>query len=195
MRCYSKKTGDFPMNTLQKPKFRKLSLSECAGAPILRTLWDRFDFSLLLTQSGMMKRSGTPSWLICFLYVVGLVSNCSSVVQMAELAKKDALLLAMFKPWKLAQYTMSRFFTSPFAWKTFGKKRVERLQQDAQTQLQEGDVVNLDDTHCAHPYAKQLPFLSWLFDHSTICLGHESGGTTSCLEKWTGVSFVLLSMA
>ncbi|WP_144028333.1 transposase [Paenibacillus ferrarius] len=49
--------------------------------------------SLLLTQSGMMKRGGTPSWLL--------------------------------------------------------------------------DVVNLDDTHCAHPYAKQLPFLSWLFDHST----------------------------
>jgi hypothetical protein len=44
---------------------------------------------------------------------------------------------------------------------------VERLQQDEQTQLQEGDVVNLDDTHCVHPYAKQLPFLSWLFDHST----------------------------
>ncbi|OMF18899.1 hypothetical protein BK127_06970 [Paenibacillus sp. FSL H7-0331] len=53
------------------------------------------------------------------------------------------------------------------AWRTFGKKRVERLQQDEQTQLQEGDVVNLDDTHCVHPYAKQLPFLSWLFDHST----------------------------
>ncbi|OPA75376.1 hypothetical protein BVG16_21455 [Paenibacillus selenitireducens] len=62
---------------------------------------------------------------------------------------------------------MSRFFTTSFAWKTFGKKRVERLQQDAITQLQEGDVVNLDDTHCAHPYAKQLPFLSWLYDHSS----------------------------
>jgi hypothetical protein len=89
----------------------------------LRTLWDRFGFSLLLAQSGMMKRSGTPSWLICFLYVVGLVSNCSSVVQMAGLAKKDALLEAMFKPWQLAQYTISRFFTTSFAWKTFGKKR------------------------------------------------------------------------
>lgn len=155
------------MKTLQKPKFRELSLSECAGAPILRTLWERFDISLLLTQSGMLKRSGTPSWLLCFLYVVGLISNCSSVVQMADMAQKDSILKAMFKPWKLAQYTMSRFFTNGFAWKTFSKKRIERLQQDEQTQLQEGDVVNLDDTHCAHPYAKQLPFLSWLFDHST----------------------------
>lgn len=114
-RYYFKMIGDFPMKTLQSPRFHKLSLSECAGAPILRTLWDRFDFSLLLAQSGMMKRSGTPSWLICFLYVVGLVSNCSSVVQMADLAKKDTLLKAMFKPWKLAQYTMSRFFTTSFA--------------------------------------------------------------------------------
>ncbi|TVY10350.1 transposase [Paenibacillus cremeus] len=155
------------MNALQKPRFRKLSLSECAGAPILRNLWDRFDFSLLLTQSGMMKRSGTPFWLICFLYVVGLISNCSSVVQMADLAEKDAMLRVIFHPWKLAQYTKSRFFTTSFAWKTFGKKRVERLQQDEQTRLQEGDVVNLDDTHCTHPHAKQLPFLGWLIDHST----------------------------
>lgn len=155
------------MSALQKPRFKDLNHGECAGAPILKSLWDRFDFSLLLTQSGIMKRSGIPSWLICFLYVVGLVSNRSSVVQMAELADKDALLKAMFQPWKLAQYTLSRFFTNGFAWMTFGKKRVERLQQDEMTQLTEGDVINLDDTHSAHPYAKQLPFLSWLYDHST----------------------------
>jgi hypothetical protein len=84
---------------------------------------------------------------------------------MADMAQKDSLLKLML--WKLAQYTMSRFFTTSFVWKTFGEKRIERLQQDEQTQLQEGDVVNLDDTSCAHPYAKQLPFLSWLLDHST----------------------------
>jgi hypothetical protein len=155
------------MKTLQKPKFRNLSHGECAGAPILKTLWDRFDFSLLLTQSGMFKRCGTPSWLICFLYVIGLVSNCSSVNQIADLAERDALLRTMFKPWRLAQYTLSRFFSSSFAWRTFGKKRVERLQQEPETCLQESDVVNLDDTHSAHPYAKKLPFLSWLYDHST----------------------------
>ncbi|WP_254611158.1 transposase [Paenibacillus sp. JMULE4] len=155
------------MSALQKPRFTELNHSECAGAPVLKTLWDRFDFSLLLSQSGMMKRSGTPSWLLCFLYVVGLVSNCSSVVQMAQLADKDALLKVMFQPWKLTQYTLSRFFTTSFAWMTFGKKRVERLQQDTLTRLSDGDVVNLDDTHSAHPYAKQLPFLSWLYDHST----------------------------
>jgi hypothetical protein len=35
------------MNTLQEPKYRELQLSEYAGAPILRTLWERFDISLL----------------------------------------------------------------------------------------------------------------------------------------------------
>jgi hypothetical protein len=86
------------MKTLQEPKYRELQQSECAGAPILRTLWERFDISLLLTQSGMVKRCGTPSWLLCFLYVVGLISNCSSVVQMADMAQKDSLLKLMFKP-------------------------------------------------------------------------------------------------
>lgn len=65
---------------------------------------------------------------------------------MADLAAKDALLAIMFKPFKLAQYILSRFFTTPFAWDTFGEKRVARLQEDADTPLKEGDVINLDDT-------------------------------------------------
>lgn len=153
--------------TLEKPRYRKLMHGECAGAPILRTLWDRFDFSLLLTQSGILKRNGAPSWMLCFMYVIGLVADCSSVNQIAKLAEKDVLLEYMFKPYKLAQYTLSRFFTTPFAWRSFGKKRVQRLQADSDTCLREGDVINLDDTHIAHPYAKKLPFLSKLFDAST----------------------------
>jgi hypothetical protein len=154
------------MSALQKPRFKDLNHGECAGAPILKALWDRFDFSLLLTQSGIMKRSGAPSWLLCFLYVIGLAAGCPSVVQMADMADKDALLKAMFKPWKLAQYTLSRFFTTPFAWRTFGKKRVARLQEDPDTCLREGDAINLDDSLVAHPYAKKLSFLCWLYDHS-----------------------------
>lgn len=73
----------------------------------------------------------------------------------------------MFRPYRLAQYTLSRFFTTPYAWRTFGKKRVERLRQDSDTMPHEGDIINLDDTHSAHPYAQKLPFLSWLFDSSS----------------------------
>ncbi|WP_240489077.1 transposase [Cohnella thermotolerans] len=154
------------MKTLQGPRFKELSQGECAGAPAFRQLWDRFDFSLLLTQSGIMKRSGAPTWLLAFLYVIGLVAGCSSVLQMAELAGKDALLKAMFAVQQITQCAMSRFLTHPFAWRTFGKKRVTRLQEDSDTQLRNGDVVNLDDTLAAHPYAKELPFLCWLRDHA-----------------------------
>ena len=157
----------FLKETLEQPRFRNLNQGESAGAPILRSLWDRFDFSLLLTQSGITKRNGVPSWMLCFMYAIGLVSNCSSVNQMASLVNKDALLAVMFKPYKLAQYTLSRLFTTPFAWRTFGHKRVARLQEDADTALSDGDVINLDDTHIAHPYAKKLPYLCWLFDSSS----------------------------
>lgn len=98
------------------------------------------------------------------MYAIGLVSNGSSMNRMVELATKDALLKIKFKP---AQYTLSRFFTTSFAWDLFGKKRVARLQEDHDTILREGDVINLDDTHVAHPYAKKLPFLSWIYDSST----------------------------
>lgn len=156
------------MSAIPKPRFKDLNHGEFAGAPILKIIWERFDFSLLLTQSGIMKRNGVPSWLICFLYVVGLVSYCPSVAQIAQLADKDALLKIMLQPWEIAQYTLSRFFTNSFVWTTFGKKRVEHLQQEGETRLQDGDVINLDDTHIAHPHAKQLPFLNWLFYSSKL---------------------------
>jgi len=49
------------METLEKPRFRDLPQGECAGAPILRKLWDRFDFSFLLSQSGIYKHRGVPT--------------------------------------------------------------------------------------------------------------------------------------
>lgn len=154
-------------SNLDKPRFGDLPFSECGGAPILRTLWDKFDFSLLLSQAGIMKRSGAPAWMLCFLYVIGLTSGCTAVSQMASLAAKDAVLRHMFKPFTLAQYTLSRLFTTPFAWRTFGKKRVARLQQEEETMLREGDVINLDDTHINHSFAKKMPYLCWLKDSST----------------------------
>ncbi|PZE22842.1 hypothetical protein [Paenibacillus xerothermodurans] len=107
------------MSTLQKPKIKDLNHSECAAAPILNSLWERFDFSLLLAQSGIMKRNGTPSWLICCLYVVGLVTLFrrpeSAIGRQRRSAEANVSAL------KLAQYTLSRFFTKDFAWTTFGK--------------------------------------------------------------------------
>ncbi|WP_036667218.1 hypothetical protein, partial [Paenibacillus darwinianus] len=147
------------MNTLEKPRFRNLDQGECAGAPILRKLWDRFDFSFLLTQSGIFKVRGTPTWIVAFLYMVGLIAQCTSVLQMSKLASRDALLQPLLQQWNLAQHTLSRFLTSKFNWALFGHKRVARLQQDSETALQEGDVVDLDDSVIDHPFGKMLSFL------------------------------------
>ena len=49
------------MSTLKKPKFKKLSYSSFGGAPLLLSLWNRFDLSLLLTQSGIFKSRGVPT--------------------------------------------------------------------------------------------------------------------------------------
>lgn len=154
------------MQTLEKPVFEDLSHSECAGAPILKSLWDHFDISYLLSQSGIDKKSGVPTWMLAFLYIVGLTSKCSSVLNMSKLVDKDALLKIMFRGLKIGQYTLSRFLTGDYNWNTFGIKRVSRFQDDSDTKLQEGDSINLDDTMVDHQYGKKLPFLCWLFDHS-----------------------------
>ncbi|MCB8818870.1 hypothetical protein [Desulfosporosinus shakirovi] len=129
-------------------------------------LWDHFDVSFLLTQAGINKFSGVPTWVTAFLYVVGLIAHCTSVTKMAGMAGKDALLRCVFQRKNITQYTMSRFLTTSYDWSLFGQKRVGRLQDDPDTRLREGDVIALDDTLNPHPFGKELPFLSWLFDHS-----------------------------
>jgi len=44
--------------------------------------------------------------------------------------------------------------------------RVQQLQTDPQYALADGDVIALDDTLIPHRYARELPFLCKLFDHS-----------------------------
>lgn len=97
---------------------------------------------------------------------LGLYLRCASVSKMAGMAAQDTLLKLIFRGKNLTQYTLSRFLTSSNNWTLFGQKRIQRLQQDPDTQLQDGDVVALDDTLVIHPYGKRLPFLSWHFDHS-----------------------------
>lgn len=72
------------MNILQKPNFRELKQGNGGGTPILKSIWEKFDFSLLLTQSGISKRSGVVTWIIAFAYVAGLIANLKSVLSIAE---------------------------------------------------------------------------------------------------------------
>jgi hypothetical protein len=153
------------MSTLQKPKFKKLSHSSFGGAPLLLSLWNRFDFSLLLTQSGIFKKSGIATWKLSFLFVVGLIAQCASCLQMVEFYAKDSLLQKIFEGKAVTQSVFSRFLTDEFNWNTFNLKRVSKFQEDVETRLVDGDIIALDDTLIAHNYTKKMPFIYRLWDH------------------------------
>ncbi|MDA8227466.1 MAG: hypothetical protein M0T74_07135 [Desulfitobacterium hafniense] len=61
------------MKKLCKPTFEKKDHGQGAGIPVLKTIWDLFDLSLLFSQSGIRKHSGLPTWLLAFAYICGLV--------------------------------------------------------------------------------------------------------------------------
>lgn len=155
------------MARLCKPRFKELSsFSNFGGAPVLRTLWDRFDFSLL-SQSGIFKVRGVATWTLAFVYVVGLINRSSSVSALSSFFNMDGLLQRMTGIQTVTQSALSRFLTGFSQWDVFNQKRTARLQEDSNTALCDGDVLALDDTHAPHPYAKGIPFLYWLFDSST----------------------------
>jgi hypothetical protein len=153
------------MSTLQKPKFKKLSYSSFGGAPLLLSLWNRFDFSLLLTESGIFKTRGVPTWKLAFLFVVGLISRCTSCLQMVEFYSQESLLKRMFDGKAITQSVFSRFMTSKFQWNVFNLKRIAKFQENKETRLEDGDVIALDDTLVEHNYAKKIPFIYRLWDH------------------------------
>lgn len=128
----------------------------------MHTLWDRFDLSLLLSQSGIFKVRGVATWALAFLYVVGLIDRCPSVNALASSFNEDGLLQQMFSTKRISQSALSRFLTGFSQWNSFNTKRTARLQEDLNTALTEGDVLALDDTHAPHPYAREIPFLYWL---------------------------------
>ena len=146
------------MSTLNKPKFKKLAYSSFGGAPLVKSLWDRFDLSLLMAQSGMHKKSGVPTWQLAFLMVIGLLAQCSSCSKTVEFYSKERLLQAMFSQKRVTQSVLSRFMVSAFRWDLFHLKRVRQFQLDEETKLVDGDVIALDDTLVVHEHAAKMPF-------------------------------------
>ncbi|MCY0892589.1 MAG: hypothetical protein OWR52_03655 [Acidibacillus sp.] len=128
----------------------------------MRTLWAHFDLSILLSRSGIFKLRGVPTWVLAFIYVVGLMNRSPSVNALSSFYNQDRLLQQMVGIKKISQSAISRFMTGFSSWDVFNKKRTERLQDDPDTVLADGDVLALDDTHAPHPYAKGIPFLYWL---------------------------------
>jgi len=151
---------------LTKPKFRIQDESAFGGMLVLLSIWNRFDFSLLLTQCGIFKIRGLATWKLAFAFVASVVNNCTSDLKRVNFLSKDTVLKAVFKVEKISQSAMSRFLNDYTEWQKFTCLRVQRLQEDTAMALEEGDVVCLDDTIEPHPFADKIPFLAWLFDHS-----------------------------
>jgi hypothetical protein len=153
------------MSTLKDLKFKKLLYSSFGGAPLLLSLWNRFDFSILLTQSGIFKSRGISTWKLAFLFVVGLMARCNSCSQIVQFYDKESLLQRIFNEKAISQSAFSRFMVSKFRWDVFNLKRVAKFQEEEETRLVDGDVIALDDSLIEHNHAKKMPFIYRLFDH------------------------------
>lgn len=152
---------------LQKPIFENKQHGPGGGIPLLKSLWEKFDLSLLFLQTGIVKHSGVSSWLMAFAYICGLIAQKPSVNQNADFTSDSPILKVLLNGNSISQSAFSRFFSKPFEWLRFAVGRIQRLQEHPESRLSEGDVVALDDTKVAHPFGKKLPFLCWLFDSST----------------------------
>jgi len=154
------------MKGLCKPTFEKKDHGQGAGIPVLKSIWDLFDLSLLFSQSGIRKHSGIPAWLLAFAYICGLVNHASSVNQNAKFSTEAPFLQQLLSGEIISQSAFSRFLGKPFQWLRFSLGRLARLQENTDSRLTDGDIIALDDTKVEHPYGKKIPFLCWLFDSS-----------------------------
>jgi len=154
------------MKKLCKPTFVKKDHGRGAGIPVLKAIWDLFDLSLLFSQTGIIKHSGTPTWLLAFAYICGLVDNAGSANKNAKFSADAPFLLQLLSGRRITQCAFSRFLSKPFQWLKFSNGRLARMQEHPESRLTDGDVIALDDTKIEHPHGKKIPFLCWLFDSS-----------------------------
>lgn len=154
------------LKKLSEPSFERKDYGQGAGIPVLKAIWDLFDFSLLFSQSGIRKHSGTQAWLLAFAYICGLISDAGSANQNAKFSSEAPFLQQILSGQSISQSAFSRFLAKPFAWLRFSYGRLARLQENRDSRLTDGDIIAVDDTKAEHPHGKKIPFLCWLFDHS-----------------------------
>ena len=154
------------LKNLCKPSFEKKDHGQGAGIPVLKTIWDLFDLSLLFSQSGIRKHSGIATWLLAFAYICGLINHADSASQNAKFSTESPFLRQLLSGEIISQSAFSRFLSKPFQWLRFSLGRLARLQENKDTRLTDGDIIALDDTKIEHPHGKKIPFLCWLFDSS-----------------------------
>lgn len=154
------------MKKMCEPTFEEKSYGQGGGIPVLKTIWEMFDLSLLFSQLGFQKHSGLAAWQLAFAYICGLVHNTGSTNQNAKFSQETPMLKHLLSGKNVTQCAFSRFLSTPFEWLKFSCGRLARFQSRSESRLQTGDVIALDDTKIEHSYGKKLPFLCWLFDSS-----------------------------
>ncbi|HBI04448.1 MAG TPA: hypothetical protein DDY49_10530 [Paenibacillaceae bacterium] len=145
-----------------------------------------------MTQSGIYKKRGVPTWQLVFLFIVGLLARCSSCLNTVEYYSKERLLQAMFYGKKISQSVFSRFMVTSFQWDLFNLKRIAKFQEDPETKLENDDVIALDDTLVSHDHAKKMPFLYKLFDHCSNNYTYALNLVIIHAIKVTGLQYPLL---
>ena len=154
------------MKVLCQPTFEEKSHGKGGGIPVLKTIWEMFDLSLLFSQLGYQKHSGLSVWQLAFAYSCGLIDNAGSTNQNANFSKQTPMLKQLLSGNVVTQCAFGLFLSKPFQWLQFSLGRLARFQARTESRLQDGDIIALDDTKIEHPYGKKLPFLCWLFDSS-----------------------------
>lgn len=152
------------MKKLSKPNFEEHTHGAGGGLPVIKSIWEKFGFSYMFLS--IDKHSGLAPWKLVFAYIVGLISNSSSVNKISDYCSDVPILKEILGGVLPSQSAFSRFFSKKFDWLQCSLKRIELFCSTPETAIAEGDVVALDDTKIEHPYGKKLPFLCWLFDNS-----------------------------
>jgi len=89
------------------PIFENKNYGSGGGFAVLKNYWEKFGFSLLYMR--LDKHSGTPSWLLLFMYVCGLLSNPNSVNGISQKVSKSPVLHAITGFTAVTQCALSRF--------------------------------------------------------------------------------------
>ena len=96
------------MKKLCKPSFEKKDHGQGAGIPVLKTIWDLFDLSLLFSQLGIRKHSGTSAWLLGFAYICGLIGKASSTNQNAKFSTDAPFLQQLLSGETISQSAVGK---------------------------------------------------------------------------------------
>lgn len=77
----------FSIMVVQNDEFRKTVFENKqygpgGGIPLLKSLWEKFDISLLFLQNGIVKHSGVSGWLLAFAYICGMIAQMPSFFQL-----------------------------------------------------------------------------------------------------------------